>query len=84
MSAAALASEQKARHGLQAIRAVGGLAVTAHADEAVSAINSLHEYGGYRIKCPSPRAPVLEAVMINTGGGVAGGDRVSISATASH
>jgi urease accessory protein len=82
MSAAASASEQKARYGLQTIRAVGGLALSTHADGAVSALSTLHEYGGYRIKCPSPRASVLEAVMINTGGGVVGGDRISIAATA--
>jgi urease accessory protein len=83
MSAAVSVSEREALHGLQAIRAVGGLAVSARADGEISAIQSLHEYGGYRIKCPSPRAAVLEAVMINTGGGVAGGDRISIAASAS-
>lgn len=67
---------------LQAIRAVGGVAIASRADGPVSAIDSLHEYGGYRIKCPSARADVLEAVMINTGGGVAGGDRISLSAEA--
>jgi urease accessory protein len=82
MSAAASAFDQTMTNGLQAIRAVGGLVLRARADHATSAIETLHEYGGYRIKCPAPRAPVLEAVMINTGGGVVGGDRISIAATA--
>lgn len=68
---------------LDAIRAVGGLSISARAAEGgTTAIADLHEFGGYRFKCPEPRAPLLEAVMINTGGGVAGGDRISIAAAA--
>ena len=67
---------------LQAIRAVGGLSIASRADGDITAVDNLHEYGGYRVKFPAVRAGVLEAVMINTGGGVAGGDRIAITAAA--
>ncbi len=74
--------DQNVLRTLQTIRAVGGLALTTRADGALTTIGLLHEYGGYRIKCPASRVPVLEAVMINTGGGVVGGDHIAIAATA--
>lgn len=82
MSAAVSPSEPVPTTGLRNIRADGGVAVAARAESNLTVIDALYEYGGYRVKCPSSRAATLEAVMINTGGGVAGGDRISISAHA--
>jgi len=40
-------------------------------------IGNLHETGGLRLRFPTS-APGCEAVIVNTGGGVAGGDRQSV------
>lgn len=45
---------------------------------------SLTERGGYRAKFPRQFGPTLEAVIVNSGGGVAGGDRVRLSASAAR
>lgn len=37
-------------------------------------IRHVYETGGYRLRIPRSRAPSCEAVMVNTGGGMAGGD----------
>ena len=63
-------------------RADGGIILSSRARGPVKVIDSLHETGGYRVKCPALSGDPLEAVIINTGGGVAGGDRVSIAAHA--
>jgi len=38
----------------------------------------VREEGPLRVRCPGPPAPELEAVIINTAGGVAGGDRLTL------
>src|SRR5882672_8834523 len=38
----------------------------------------VHEAGSLRVRCPGSPAAELEAVLINTGGGVAGGDRFDL------
>src|SRR6202158_2544007 len=35
----------------------------------------VHEEGSLRVRCPGPPSPELEAVIVNTAGGVAGGDQ---------
>lgn len=42
-------------------------------------VMALREAGGYRLKFP--KAPGCEAVLINTGGGMTGGDRLDVSLT---
>ncbi|WP_406855951.1 urease accessory protein UreD [Alsobacter sp. KACC 23698] len=42
-------------------------------------VMALREAGGYRLKFP--KAAACEAVMINTGGGMTGGDRLDVSLT---
>ncbi len=55
-------------------RAAGRLdAVFARAG-ARTEIGRLFETGGYRLRMPRSPDPVCEAVMVNTGGGMAGGD----------
>jgi urease accessory protein len=38
----------------------------------------VHEAGALRVRCPGSPAPELEAVIVNTAGGMAGGDRFGI------
>ena len=42
----------------------------------------VHEAGSLRVRCPGAPAAELEAVLINTAGGVAGGDRFSLDIAA--
>lgn len=46
-------------------------------------LSSLTERGGYRAKFPRPLGRGVEAVIVNSGGGVAGGDTVRLAASAS-
>ena len=62
---------------LSSLRVTGGASVAFGPGAPVSRLASLAESGGYRVKFPAPEDRA-EAVLINTGGGVAGGDRVSI------
>ncbi len=72
MSVAAFRSED----ALAALRVDGGATASFKADRAITRIALLAEYGGYRLKFPDCTGGALEAVVVNTGGGVAGGDRV--------
>lgn len=47
------------------------------AQGGATGVAELYETGGYRLRFP--RGPRCEAVIVNTGGGVAGGDRVAMS-----
>lgn len=69
-------------HRLSRIRAEGAVAITAKRDGAITRIEALAESGGYRAKFPTPSGSTLEASIVNTGGGVAGGDTLDIDITA--
>lgn len=60
------------------VRATGGLAVSFKVDRDRTRLDSLWETGGYRLKFPRIDSEVCEAAVVNTGSGVAGGDRLSI------
>jgi urease accessory protein len=59
-------------------RAVGRIAVTAEYGRGITVRKRLHESGGLRVHFPGARARELQAVFINTAGGVAGGDRFDL------
>lgn len=59
-------------------RVRGGLSIAVEASDGVSRIADLEEQGGYRAKFPARDASV-DAVSINTGGGLLGGDHVSFA-----
>ena len=61
---------------LAPVRVSGGVHARFLGDGARTAIASVAERGGYRLARPTTFASHLEALMINTGGGVAGGDRI--------
>ncbi|NEV77186.1 urease accessory protein UreD [Rhodopseudomonas sp. BR0C11] len=60
-------------------RAVGEIAVEVRADGGVTRRGPVHEAGSLRVRFPSPEQQGLSAVLVNTAGGVAGGDRFSVS-----
>ncbi|RED30573.1 urease accessory protein [Rhodopseudomonas thermotolerans] len=60
-------------------RAVGEVAVEVRADSGATRRVAVHESGSLRVRFPSPEGEGLSAVLVNTAGGVAGGDRFSVS-----
>jgi len=67
---------------VSSIRACGSLRISSVARSGRSVRGDVYEAGGLRIRFPNEAGPGLSAVAINTGGGVTGGDRLDISATA--
>jgi len=63
-------------------RAVGKIALTVHARDGISRRARVHEQGSLRVRCPGAPAEELEAVIINTAGGIAGGDRFTVDVAA--
>jgi len=56
-------------------RAFGRIALAVKASRGVTGRARLREEGPLRVRCPGPPSAELEAVIVNTAGGVAGGDR---------
>ncbi|MFT6073566.1 MAG: urease accessory protein [Yoonia sp.] len=67
------------QYGLQP-RAKGSVTLSSKQRGAVSVIDDLHQSGCLRLLFPLGGA-ALDAVLINTSGGVTGGDRISVAAT---
>ncbi|MET0924890.1 MAG: urease accessory protein UreD, partial [Xanthobacteraceae bacterium] len=59
-------------------RAVGRIALAVKANGGVTRRWRVREEGSLRVRCPGPPAGELEAVIVNTAGGVAGGDRLRL------
>ena len=59
-------------------RAVGSIGLAVRASGAVTRRARVREDGPLRIRCPGPISDELEAVIVNTAGGVAGGDRLML------
>jgi urease accessory protein len=59
-------------------RAVGRIALEVAARGGVTRRARVREEGSLRVRCPGPPAQELEAVIVNTAGGVAGGDRFAL------
>jgi urease accessory protein len=72
-SAAAEAAETFAAN-----RAVGRIALAVKANGGVTRRWRVREEGSLRVRFPGPPAGELEAVIVNTAGGVAGGDRLRL------
>jgi len=60
-------------------RARGVIAVSAEAAAGVTRRATVREEGSLRVRFPGPVAPALQAVIVNTAGGTAGGDRYDIA-----
>ena len=59
-------------------RAVGRVALAVKTAAGVTRRKRLHEEGALRVRCPGPPSQELEAVIVNTAGGMAGGDRFDL------
>jgi urease accessory protein len=59
-------------------RARGAVAFDVHLQEGVTRRGALHESGSLRVRFPSPEGDGLSAVLVNTAGGIAGGDRFDV------
>jgi urease accessory protein len=60
-------------------RAVGSVAFDTALSGGVTRRGKVHEAGSLRVRFPSPEAGGLSAVLVNTAGGVASGDRFNVS-----
>jgi urease accessory protein len=60
-------------------RAVGSVAFETVLGGGKTRRGKVHEAGSLRVRFPSPETAALAAVLVNTAGGVAGGDRFSVS-----
>jgi urease accessory protein len=63
-------------------RAVGSVAFSVKQVAGKTRRAEVHEAGSLRVRCPGSPAAELEAVLINTAGGVAGGDRFDLDIAA--
>jgi urease accessory protein len=63
-------------------RAVGRIELAAAYGRGITRRVRLHESGGLRMHFPGARARELSAVLINTAGGIAGGDRFDLDIAA--
>ncbi len=59
-------------------RATGHIAFSVAASAGITRRTRVHEQGSLRVRFPNAPADMLEAVIVNTGGGMAGGDRFTI------
>ena len=71
----------EAAHTFAANRAVGRVALTVRTSAGATRRARLHEQGSLRVRCPGSPAAELEAVIVNTAGGVAGGDGFALDFT---
>src|SRR5205085_12621586 len=62
----------------EANRAVGRIAFAVKTMAGATRRARVHEAGALRVRCPGPPAAELEAVIVNTAGGMAGGDRFDL------
>jgi len=70
--------EQRASDIFAANRASGRIALSVAASDGRSRRTKVYEDGSLRVRFPNTAAPALEAVIVNTGGGMTGGDRFSV------
>jgi urease accessory protein len=68
-------------HTFAANRADGRIALAVRSSAGMTRRLRVREEGSLRVRCPGPPAGELEAVIVNTAGGVAGGDRLTLDVT---
>lgn len=72
------AQAQPATDTFAANRAVGGISLRVQAARGESRCARVHEHGSLRVRFPGARSRDLDAVIVNTAGGIAGGDRFDV------
>ena len=60
-------------------RARGAVRFDVHHQNGTTRRGALHESGSLRVRFPSPEGEGLSATLVNTAGGIAGGDRFDIA-----
>ena len=60
-------------------RARGAVRFDVRCQDGVTRRGALHESGSLRVRFPSPEGEGLSAMLVNTAGGIAGGDRFDIA-----
>jgi urease accessory protein len=63
-------------------RAVGSVELDVRCTDSVTRRHVVRESGSLRVRFPSPETSALSAVLLNTAGGIAGGDRFAVSVRA--
>lgn len=63
-------------------RAIGTIVLSVAARDGHTHRDKVHEAGSLRVRFPNVTADALEAVIVNTGGGMTGGDRFNIDVAA--
>ena len=63
-------------------RALGAVSFDVQLQDGTTRRRRLHESGSLRVRFPSPEGDGLSAVLVNTAGGIAGGDRFDIEIAA--
>jgi urease accessory protein len=77
MSGTPLPSDElKPRVGIDGVRVAGGVSLRMERRHGRTSVADLLERDGYKVRFPRERTEEAEAVIINTGGGLAGGDQV--------
>jgi len=59
-------------------RAIGRVTLNAKWADGASRRGRVHEQGAWRVRCPGQPAGELEAMIVNTAGGMAGGDHLDL------
>ena len=73
-----LTAAHQASEAFASNRAHGRIALAVGAHGGITRRRRVHESGPLRVRCPGPPAGELEAVLVNTAGGMAGGDRFDL------
>ncbi|MGE0700536.1 MAG: urease accessory protein UreD [Hyphomicrobiaceae bacterium] len=76
ISRSEIEARQTAAEALAPVRVTGGVNARFLSDGTRTVVASVAERGGYRMTRPSTFAPHLEALQLNSAGGIAGGDRI--------
>jgi urease accessory protein len=76
-----LVTNAEQRNTFAANRATGHIALSVAAQDGITRRARVHEDGSLRVRFPNATPAALEAVLVNTGGGMTGGDRFSIEMT---
>jgi urease accessory protein len=74
-------TENNADATFAANRATGHIALGVAASGGLTRRTRVHEDGSLRVRFPNASPEALEAVIVNTGGGMTGGDRFSVEMT---
>jgi urease accessory protein len=84
LSRAGLSRAEAARRIFSENRAAGRIALTVAAETGATRRQRVYEDGPLRVRFPNGDGQSLDAVIVNTAGGIAGGDRHDIAITVSE